>query len=306
MTEAFNNPASVTRSWYVAARSRDVRAGVVKSYDLLGRRITLCRNARGAAYAFDAQCPHLGADLGHGRVVGDAVQCAFHGWRIGADGQCSAGGQALATTPARAYPVVERWGLIWIFNGPRALFDLPDLLAGAPATERLRAWRLPPQHIDCHPHLVIANGLDIAHYGSLHRMRFTAPPRWYQVDDHRLTLEMCGRPLARWQQVVTSTGRRDLVASFTTVGGNLAWANVAEPLRFHLFFAGRPANGGGCDTQTVLFCRRRDLPRALALMYVLLYDDHRILNGLQFTPNFTAQDAPLKAFAELVNRLGVW
>src|SRR5262249_46609557 len=121
-----------------------------------------------------------------------------------------------------------------------------------------------------------------------------------------LTLEMRGRPRAGWQQVVTGTGHRDLVASFTTIGGNLAWATVTEPLRFHMLFAGRPAPGGGCDTQTVLFCRRRDLPRALALMYVLLYEDHRILNGLQFTPNFTAQDVPLRAFAELVNKLGAW
>jgi len=153
---------------------------------------------------------------------------------------------------------------------------------------------------------VIANGLDIAHYESLHRMRFTTPPRWHEVDEYRLTLEMRGRPSVRWQQLVAGTRQRDLIASFTTIGGNLAWATITEPLRFHMLFAGRPARDGGCDTQTVLFCRRRNLPRALALMYVLLYDDHRILDGLRFTPNFTAQDAPLKAFAELVNRLGAW
>lgn len=302
MTASFHNPTLVTQSWYVATRSRELRAGEVKSYDLLGRRIALFRDVQGTAYALDAHCPHLGADLGQGRVVRDTVQCAFHGWCIGADGQCRAKNESGVTKQTRVYPLVERWGLIWIFNGPQALFELPN----APTGERLCAWRLPPQHINCHPHLVIANGLDIAHYESLHRMHFTAQPRWYEVDEHRLTLEMRGRPLARWQRFVTGTWQRDLVASFTTIGGNLAWAMVTEPLRFHMLFAGRPARDGGCDTQTILFCRRRDLPRALALMYVLLYDDHRILNGLRFTPNFTAQDAPLKAFAELVNRLGAW
>jgi phenylpropionate dioxygenase-like ring-hydroxylating dioxygenase large terminal subunit len=301
MANIFNNPTSVTRSWYVAASSRELRAGEVESYDLLGRRIALFRNAQGTVHALDAQCPHQGADLAHGRVIGNEVQCAFHGWRIGADGQCRIGNQTDTAVQTRVYPVMERWGLLWIFNGPQALFKLPDT-----PDRQLRAWRLSPQHINCHPHLVIANGLDIAHYESLHRMRFTAPPRWREVDEHQLTLELRGRPSVRWQQLVTGTGQRDLVASFTTIGGNLAWATVTEPLQFQMLFAGRPTPDGGCDTQTVLFCRRRDLPRALALMYVLLYDDHRVLDGLRFTPNFTAQDAPLKAFAELVNRLGAW
>jgi phenylpropionate dioxygenase-like ring-hydroxylating dioxygenase large terminal subunit len=299
MADAFNNSTVISRSWYVAARSRELRRGEVKSFAWLDHRLALYRDTQGVAHALDARCPHLGADLRHGRVVGDAVQCAFHGWRIGADGHCRTTSQTNVPPPTRAYPVTERWGLIWVFNGPQALFDLP-------AEEHLSAWRLPPQHINCHPHLVIANGLDIAHYESLHRMQFTAPPRWFAPDEHRLRLELRGRPLARWQQQITGTRQRDLIASFTTIGGNLAWATVTEPLRFHMLFAGRPARNGGCDTQTILFCRRRSLLRALALMYVLLYDDHRILDDLRFTPNFTAQDAPLEAFAEKVNRIGIW
>lgn len=299
MADAFNNSTIISRSWYVAARSRQLRAGEVKSFDWLDRRLALYRDAQGVAHALDARCPHLGADLRHGRVVGDAVQCAFHGWRIGADGRCHGTREVDATAATRSYPVTERWGLIWVFNGPQALFGLP-------AEESLSAWRLPPQHINCHPHLVIANGLDIAHYESLHRMQFTAPPRWFAPDAYRLTLELRGRPCARWQQQITGTRQRDLIASFTTIGGNLAWATVTEPLRFDMLFSGRPVRVGGCDTQTVLFCRRRNLLRALALMYVLLHDDHRILDDIRFTPNFTAQDAPLEAFAEVVNGLGVW
>lgn len=302
MLDAFNNPQVVTRSWYVAARSRELRAGAVKSYELLRRRIVLYRDAQGVAHALDARCPHLGADLGHGRVNGDALQCAFHGWSFGPDGKCRAAGAAMQT---RAYPVVERWGLIWIFNGPHPLFALPD----APPDEPVHALRLPPQRINCHPHLVIANGLDATHYEALHRMRFTAPPQLRATEDYRLTLELRGQPSARWQQRLTGTRRRDLVASFTTIGSSLAWATVSEPLRFHMLFAARPARNGGAETQTVLFFlpgERHNFPRVLALMYVLLYDDHRILDNIDFTPNFTARDAPLQAFAELVNRLGAW
>ena len=67
----FNNPNVVVQSWYVAARSADVRPGQVKSFNLLNRRITLFRDEKRASHAVDARCPHLGADLGHGRMNGD-------------------------------------------------------------------------------------------------------------------------------------------------------------------------------------------------------------------------------------------
>jgi 3-Ketosteroid 9alpha-hydroxylase C-terminal domain/Rieske [2Fe-2S] domain len=35
----------------------------------------------------EAHCKHLGAQIGHGgTVVGDCVECPFHGWRWGPDG----------------------------------------------------------------------------------------------------------------------------------------------------------------------------------------------------------------------------
>lgn len=298
---AFNHPTLVSQSWYVAARSRALCAGEAKSCDLLQRRIVLYRDARGTAHALDAHCPHLGADLGHGKVVGELLQCAFHGWRFGPDGKCQHSGGS-KTAGARSYPVTERWGLIWLFNGPRALFDLPD----DSTAKGLRAWRLPPQRINCHPHLVIANGLDVTHYETLHGMRFAEPPHLTAPTPFTLRLSLRGRPRTQWQQRLTGTGRCDLAASFTTFGGNLAWVTVTEPLRFHILFTGRPTSGGACETQTILFAAPHQFPRALALMFVLLYDDRRILDSIRFTPNFTEQDAPLKAFAEVVSSLGVW
>jgi hypothetical protein len=76
----FNNPDVLVRSWYPVARSREVEKGSVRSFDLANRRVVLYRNGAGAIRALDARCPHLGADLGHGSVVGDGVRCAFHGW----------------------------------------------------------------------------------------------------------------------------------------------------------------------------------------------------------------------------------
>ena len=42
------------------------------------------------AVVMDAYCPHLGAHLAYGgKVVGDCIDCPFHGWRFNREGKCT-------------------------------------------------------------------------------------------------------------------------------------------------------------------------------------------------------------------------
>src|SRR4029453_14923614 len=157
----FASPTAVTQSWYVLARSRSIRRGQVRASELGRRRIAVYRDPSGHAHAIDAQCPHLGADLTQGAVCGDGLQCAFHGWTFGPDGACrSAPGHAQAPARrARAYPGGEGGGFRGGFMGPTPEFAPP---AAGPGNQ-WRALALPPQTIRCHPHIVLANGLDLTH-----------------------------------------------------------------------------------------------------------------------------------------------
>jgi nitrite reductase/ring-hydroxylating ferredoxin subunit len=52
-------------------------------------------------HAFDNACPHEGNPLVEGEVLGDVLECAYHGWRFDlATGACLVGDE-----PARRYPV---------------------------------------------------------------------------------------------------------------------------------------------------------------------------------------------------------
>ena len=77
------------------------------------------RDTGGALHAFRDVCVHRGTALSLGCVEGDEIVCAYHGWRYGGDGTCTAIPQLAEPTrvPARAraiaYPAMERYGVVW-------------------------------------------------------------------------------------------------------------------------------------------------------------------------------------------------
>jgi phenylpropionate dioxygenase-like ring-hydroxylating dioxygenase large terminal subunit len=302
----FANPAATSRSWFPAARSARLKRGAIRRFQLGARRIAVYRDANGAAHAIDARCAHLGADLAEGSVAADGIRCAFHGWCFGADGisRDAPGHETPPRRAVRAYPCVERWGAIWIFNGTAPLFELPST---DPAT-RYWSLTLPAQRIRCHPHIVLANGLDVSHYDALHGMTLAGEPR-LEVGEHTVAIEMRGRPRSRFWQFVSGSRRADIVARFETVGGSVAWTTVSAPVHFHVLFTGTPDADGHCVTHTTFLfpaAVNMTFARGLGMMATLLHDDRRVLDGIDFRPDFHEHDAPLRAFAGVVEALGAW
>ena len=80
-----------------------VLAGDRAVVELEGRRILLLR-VGDEVHAFDNACPHEGNPLVEGEVLGDVLECAYHGWRFDlATGACLTGDEA-----AHRYPVELR------------------------------------------------------------------------------------------------------------------------------------------------------------------------------------------------------
>ena len=70
--------------WFMVARSKELPKGGVKYVSHNGMHVALFRGEDGVAYAVDAYCPHIGANLGiGGKVVHQTcIQCPFHGWEF--------------------------------------------------------------------------------------------------------------------------------------------------------------------------------------------------------------------------------
>jgi vanillate O-demethylase monooxygenase subunit len=120
--------------WYVAACSDEItRAPFTRR--LLGEPVLLYRTENGEPVALFDRCPHRGLPLSKGKVIGDVVQCTYHGMCFDRRGRCTAVPSS-NTIPERmrvpSYPLVEAWEWIWIWMGDPAAADanlIPDLHA---------------------------------------------------------------------------------------------------------------------------------------------------------------------------------
>nr|AEA72275.1 putative iron-sulfur cluster-binding protein, Rieske family [uncultured bacterium] len=79
----------IPNGWFQVAYDDEVQPGDVVPLKYFGQDLVLFKTESGELSVLDAFCPHLGAHLGHGGCVkGESIQCPFHAWRFGPDGDC--------------------------------------------------------------------------------------------------------------------------------------------------------------------------------------------------------------------------
>jgi nitrite reductase/ring-hydroxylating ferredoxin subunit len=144
----------------------------VKPVRLLGESLVLFRDDRGRYGLLERGCPHRGTDLAFGRLEHGGLRCAFHGWLFDIEGRCletpaePEGSRMCANIRQKAYPVVEKSGILFAFMGEGA----------APAFPHFDCFTAPDTHtfafkgmIDCNWLQSLEVGIDPAHTSFLHR-----------------------------------------------------------------------------------------------------------------------------------------
>lgn len=107
--------------WYVAARSCEVTHDPYP-VTVWKQPIVLYRQPDGQVCALEDRCPHRFVKLSAGKVQGDRLECAYHGWQFSPEGKCVSipyltEKQKLPPCQLRQYPVQEGDGFIWVFLG---------------------------------------------------------------------------------------------------------------------------------------------------------------------------------------------
>ncbi|CAL1160992.1 unnamed protein product [Cladocopium goreaui] len=82
-------PPGFPNGWHCVCNATDLADGQVKSISALGTYMVAFRGQDGKVGVTHAFCPHMGAHLGMGGVVvGNSLQCPFHGWSFNVAGDC--------------------------------------------------------------------------------------------------------------------------------------------------------------------------------------------------------------------------
>ncbi|PZU50164.1 MAG: Rieske (2Fe-2S) protein [Sphingomonas sp.] len=163
-----------SQSWFPIALSSEVPVGTIVGRDFLDGRVVVYRGEDGVARVQSAYCPHIGADLAVGKVIENRVQCAFHHWEYDENGMCVKTGPGLP--PPRGaclytFPVRERFGMIFVFNGTEALWELPAMEF---PDDELVAQPFKSDLYTCDPWIFASNTPDTQHIAVVHGLKFKA------------------------------------------------------------------------------------------------------------------------------------
>ncbi len=160
-------------AWYIAAWAEELSTDQLFTRTILNAPVLLYREPSGAPVALSNICPHRFAPLHKGRLKQGSVECPYHGLAFGSDGRrCMhnphGDGHIPKNLKVRSYPIIERFGAIWIWPGEPERADaslLPDFNFIDP-TYRVTAHS--HAYIKANYMLIAENNLDFSHIQFVH------------------------------------------------------------------------------------------------------------------------------------------
>jgi phenylpropionate dioxygenase-like ring-hydroxylating dioxygenase large terminal subunit len=156
--------------WYVAASDSEVGRKPLARM-ILGEPVVLFRTEDGKAVAFEDRCVHRHLPLSMGKLIGDTLQCHYHGLQFGADGRCvRIPGQdhIPAAAKVKTYPVVERYHWLWIWMGDPALANPEEIADFHWLDDPNWGAKASYLHVEANWQLVVDNLLDLTHLAFVH------------------------------------------------------------------------------------------------------------------------------------------
>ncbi|PVZ42521.1 aromatic ring-hydroxylating dioxygenase subunit alpha [Pseudomonas sp. CC120222-01a] len=159
-------------TWYMAAWADELDDGALLGRTIAGKKLVLFRDGTGKLQALDDRCPHRFAPLSTGRLVGDSVQCPYHGLQFNGDGKCTHNPHSETIPKAacvRSYIAEERHSVLWVWLGDQALAkesEIPDLGFFVAAPQHAKGKGYLPTAANYE--LLSDNIMDLSHVDYLH------------------------------------------------------------------------------------------------------------------------------------------
>ncbi|MBD2414927.1 Rieske (2Fe-2S) protein [Nostoc calcicola FACHB-389] len=324
----FNNWDVVAEGWYIACLSREVPVGKVKSLTLCGQRIVIFRGQDGKLRALDAYCPHLGTDLGIGRVDGNFIRCFFHHWAFDGDGKCQ-DIPCQSALPEKAklqsYATDEKYNFIWIYPDTKAPHNVPEF-------DELKGKSIVAKHDkaferSCHHHICMMNGIDAQHLQTVHKLNIKMNLSLQQntsgtIIDFTLSGEFPqSTPRERLgRKILGDYYEYTMRYADGCIGLLTIMKNVRLLPPLHMIYAYTLIEPGRTRIQPIYVAKKRKgllgalVTHVLLLLTQLAYyflrgEDGMIYDNIRYNPNaLISIDEPLIQYMNYVNKLkpSVW
>jgi nitrite reductase/ring-hydroxylating ferredoxin subunit len=326
----FNNTNILTEGWFVVAPSRSLAVGEARSLVIFRQRIVVFRGADKQVRAFDAFCPHMGADLGNGRVIQNQLQCYFHQWRFDAAGEvCHIPCTKEHPKKARvnAYPVEEKYGYVWVYSAKEAPYSVPS--PPGLQDDDVTATHVGSPTLYAHHHVMMANGIDLQHFSAVHNLDVEFD---FEVDDQNdlvfdwnlegeIPKQGFKNKFLRWLlgpkvgyqarfaggSIVTLTygpNQRFRGIGFRLPALHILWGCLPQTdgvSRVHIFIATKKSPGpfGWLKAKALVLL-------SLVLLVTLRDDDIKAFPNMRFNPkNLIQADRSVARFIQLTDKLPV-
>ncbi len=180
-------------NWYAACVADDL-ADTPRRLRILGAELVLFRDDSGAVRCLSDVCVHRGASLSIGQCRNGGIECPQHGWQFNSAGRCTlipAGTKTPTEPPKRArvpaYPVQEKYGLVFVFLGDLGDEERPELPDIMPEWESGDWHRdVISRHKDINYMRMAENYNDPCHVHYIHEFAKWLP-KGVTIVDHELT-----------------------------------------------------------------------------------------------------------------------
>lgn len=210
---------AMRRCWQPVARVRDLKRGPQRAV-LLGQALAVFLTESGKPAVVSDRCAHRGASLARGKVIGDGIQCPYHGWEWDGDvGACTRipalrdQRQIPPRAQIAAYPAREQWGLVWtVLEEP--LGDPPAVPWFEP--ERWEIGHGEPFELPVGIGVAVENFRDVAHFAFVHQATMGAVAEVVE-------------PLPVRREGIVVTMRREMRMG---AEGDSSWGSLREGLTY--------------------------------------------------------------------------
>ena len=189
--------------WYAAGFPHELgREFLARTF--LNQAIVMFRTENGTPVALEDRCAHRRVPLSLGRLIGDTVECGYHGLQYDCSGKCTRIPGQKRPPPkvgVRAYRLMEKHRFLWIWMGDPEKADealIPDYSMLDRTGLQVSNIQF---HMDAHVQFVIDNLLDLSHLAYVHGTT-TGSPEISETADVKIVRDGDSVRVLRWMENV--------------------------------------------------------------------------------------------------------